>query len=88
MIININSKEYNARYNVDGELIVKLDNIEDVLFFNIWCDETKNNSKSEYIRDVRYEKIGESGILKHCFPIMDMNQEYIKLIYDRILFDK
>lgn len=88
MVLDLNNKNYIARYNDVAELIIKLELEEDILFFKEWQKLTFNSPKVDYIKDIRYAKVGETGTLKHCFPILNLNEDKVKIVYDRYIIDR
>ena len=89
MVLEINNKKIIAKYNKVGELLIKLDNDTDKLYFKEWYYKSLNSySKVDYIMDIEYNILNESGILKHCFPVLNINMDEVKLVYDRIIINK
>lgn len=83
MKLKLNNRTFNASYNSNGELIFRVHDDFDKLFFKRWQEKASSGlPKKDYIEDVDYSKIGECGILKNCFPVMDLNESLVKLVYD------
>ena len=80
MKLEINKKIFIGRYNEVGKLIIPLFDDDDKHFFKNWSK--IGGSKKDYIKNIDFEKITERGILKNCFPILDMNEEFVELVYD------
>ena len=38
--------------------------------------------KSEYVKDIEYKTICESGILNNCHPILSINEDAVHLTFD------
>ncbi len=83
MKIKINNKIFKTRYNEQDKIIIMLDNDLDRLFFKKWKDKSNGSIKKEdYVEDVDFIKVTERGVLKNCFPLINMNEDYVELIYD------
>ena len=92
MELEINNKIFNGRYNNKQELVISLDNDLDIQFFKEWEDrKTIVKLKKDHVKDIRIFKRNEIGILRNCFPILNLNEDEVKIVYDfysdRTLFD-
>ncbi len=82
MELQINNKIYIGKYNENDELVIKLDNDSDKLFFKTWQD-NQTDRKSNYVKDINVNQfISESGVLGNCFPILDKNLDSVMICYD------
>ncbi len=75
-------KAYEGKYDKNGKLIIPLNDISDILFFKNWQNESRNNVKKDYIKEVNFTKITEHGTLINCFPILHENEDSVELVYD------
>jgi hypothetical protein len=83
MELKINNKMFVGRYNDKQELVISLDNDVDIQFFKEWEDKkTIVKVKKEYVKDITIFKVNETGILRNCFPILNLNEDEVKIIYD------
>ena len=83
MKLKINNKIFIGKYNSDNELVIPLEEDSDILFFKEWCDKsTSGIPKKDYIKSIRFEKVTGSGILENCFPILHLNEDFVKIVYD------
>jgi hypothetical protein len=83
MKLIINNKIFIGRYNENGRLQIQLDDENDVKFFKNWEDKRKtSNSKMDYVDDIEFHKITERGFLKNCFPLLNINEDFVTLNYD------
>ena len=83
MKLEINNKTFNGKYNQDGQLVIPLEDNSDVIFFKKWQDLIKiSQRKSDYVKDIKFEKITESGVFKYCFPRLSINEDYVELYCD------
>jgi hypothetical protein len=84
MKVKINEKWFEGRFNDKLKFIIPLSEEQDVLFFYKW--QNKNNkfaiSKEDYTENIEYKSICEIGILKNCYPILDLNEDKVLLDYD------
>ena len=83
MKVKINEKWFEGRYNDERKFIIPLSEEQDIIFFYKW--EKKSNGKipkSDYVKDVEYKKICESGILINCYPILNLNEDEVWLKFD------
>lgn len=79
----INNKVFVGRYNNKQELVISLDNKTDISFFKEWEDRTTTvKLKKNYVKDIRIFKCCETGILRNCFPILNRNEDEVKIISD------
>lgn len=79
----LNDKVYIGRYNDNQELVIPLLNEDDIIFFKNW--EHKHilvKRKSDYVKDITIRKVNEVGILCNCFPILNLNEDEVKIVYD------
>jgi len=83
MKLNINNKEFEGKYNKKGELIISLLEDADKLFFIDWFDLSVSGlHKYQYVKDIEFEKFHHYGTLKNCFPILNHNENEVKISYD------
>lgn len=83
MELEINNKIFSGRYNDKQELVISLDNDLDIQFFKEWEDgKTVVKVKKDYVKDIRIFKVNETGILRNCFPILNLNEDEVKIVYD------
>ena len=83
MKVKINNKIFIGNYNKNDELIISLDNDSDIQFFKEWENKaTTIIPKKDYVIDIPIFKINECGILRNCFPILNLNENKVKIIYD------
>lgn len=83
MELQINDKIFKGRYNDKQELVISLDNNLDIQFFKEWEDrETIVKLKKDYYKDIRIFKVNETGVLRNCFPILNLNEDEVKITYD------
>ena len=83
MELQIKDKIFNGRYNDKQELVISLDNDIDIQFFKEWEDrKTIVKLKKDHVKDIRIFKINETGILKNCFPVLNLNDDEVKIVYD------
>lgn len=89
MELKLNDKIFIGRYDENGRLIIKLDNDEDIIFFKIWGNlSIQGIPKKDYVKDVEFRKVGETGTLKNCSPILNMNEDNVQINYDCIEIEK
>lgn len=77
----INGKKYQASYADTYKVTIPLHDVNDIYFFHEWQTSQKT-VKIDYIRDVRFIKVTEEGILKHCFCVLDENETSVDIFYD------
>lgn len=83
MELQINDKIFKGRYNNKQELVISLDNNLDIQFFKEWEDrKTIVKLKKDYVKDIRIFKVNETGVLRNCFPILNLNEDEVKITYD------
>jgi hypothetical protein len=83
MELKINEKMFIGKYNDKQELVITLDNDVDIQFFKEWEDKkTLIKVKKDYVKDIPIDKVVERGILRNCFPILNLNEDEVKIIYD------
>jgi len=83
MELQINDKIFIGRYNDKQELVITLDNNVDIQFFKEWEDrKTIVKLKKDYVKDIRIFKVNETGVLRNCFPILNLNEDEVKIVYD------
>jgi hypothetical protein len=83
MKVKINEKWFEGRYNDERKFIIPLSEEQDIIFFYKW--EKKSNGKipkSDYVKDVEYKTICESGTLINCYPILNLNEDGVWLKFD------
>ena len=83
MKVKINEKWFEGRYNDEMKFIIPLSEEQDVIFFYKWQKRSKYGvSKENYIENIEYKTICESGILHHCYPILSINEDTVHLCFD------
>lgn len=83
MKVKINEKWFEGRYNDERKFIIPLSEEQDIIFFYKWNKHKKiNMPKEEYTKDIEYKKICESGILHNCYPILNLNEDAVHLVFD------
>ena len=83
MELQINDKIFNGRYNDKQEIVISLDNDVDIQFFKEWEDrKTIVKLKKDHVKDIRIVKGYETGILRNCYPILNLNEDEVKIVYD------
>ena len=83
MELQINDKIFKGRYNDKQELVISLDNNLDIQFFKEWEDrKTIVKLKKDYFKDIRIFKVNETGVLRNCFPILNLNEDEVKITYE------
>ncbi len=93
MKVKINEKWFEGRYNDERKFIIPLSEEQDIKFFYKW--QKKSNlgfngqylngtaiPKSDYVKDVEYKTICESGTLINCYPILNLNEDEVWLKFD------
>lgn len=89
VLINLNNKLFEAKFSETGRVNVPLSNDSDKLFFRRWQDKAKSsNKKTDYVQDLEFITSTRSGQLCHCFPILDINEEFVTLHFDCFLYLK
>ena len=72
-----------GRYNDKQELVISLDDDVDIQFFKEWEDrKTIVKVKKDHVKDIQIFKMNETGILRNCFPILNLNEDEVKIVYD------
>ena len=84
MKVKINYKWFEGRFNDERKLIIPLSKEEDILFFYKWGKKAVvlNAPKSTYVKDIEYKQICEFGILKNCYPVLNLNEDAVWLCFD------
>lgn len=83
MELQINDKIFNGRYNDKQEIVISLDNDVDIQFFKEWEDrKTIVKLKKDHVKDIRIVKGYETGILRNCYPILNLNEDEVKIVHD------
>jgi hypothetical protein len=83
MKLTINNKIFTGKYNENGRLLIPLDEGNDIIFFKKWQDKRKTaKCKLDYVENIEFYKITERGFLKNCFPIVNINEDFVELYYD------
>jgi hypothetical protein len=82
MKVKINEKWFEGRYNDRREFIIPLSEEQDIIFFYKWQKTKLKMPKSEYVKDIEYKTICESGILNNCHPILSINEDAVHLTFD------
>lgn len=92
MKIKINDKIYIGRFEKRQHNVcvsIPLFEISDIQFFYDWnklyCFPIEKGGN--YKKDFLYESIAESGVLGSCYPILDINEEYVDIFYDYTIVD-
>lgn len=87
----LNNKYYTGRFLDNNKVLINLENIEDVLYFQKWIDRFSINGivqdKKDYVEDVDFIGITKYGTLINCFPLIDINEEYVHMYYDIIKYN-
>jgi|688.fasta_scaffold08291_46 hypothetical protein len=86
MKVKINEKWFEGRYNDERKFIIPLSEEQDVIFFYKWQKKCNLGygqiPKSDYVKDVEYKRICESGILNNCSPTLNLNEDEVWLKFD------
>jgi hypothetical protein len=87
MKVKINEKWFEGRYDDERKFIIPLSEEQDVIFFYKWqkkCNLGLNGQipKSDYMKDVEYKRICESGTLNNCSPTLNLNEDAVWLKFD------
>lgn len=84
MKVKINDKWFEGRFNDERKFIIPLPKEEDILFFYKWGKKAVAlvRSKASYTKDIEYKQICESGILKNCYPVLNLNEDAVRLCFD------
>lgn len=83
MKLRLNNKEFIGHIDGYGKLTILLSEYSDKLFFKKWETRAKSGAlKKLYAEDVPYACVAENGVLRHCFPIMNANEDSVILSYD------
>ena len=85
--LKINNKIFTAKSAEYGKITLSITDDIDVLFFNKWENE-KSTNKSDYVRDIEYIKVLESGVLVNCFPQLNDNEDEVIINYDYKIINK
>lgn len=84
MKVKINEKWFEGRYNDERRFIIPLSEEQDIIFFYRWEKARSKMPKSEYVKDIEYKTICESGILNNCWPILNLNEDAVWLTFDSV----
>ena len=84
MKILINNKCYKATFIETNRIKILVDE-SDIPYFYEWQQSCKNNLKADYVRDIPFNKISESGILKNCFLRISDNEDSVDIVFDIIV---
>lgn len=85
--LKLNNKEYIGEYIGNSVLLNRL-TYDDVLFFREWEQLQVSNitggivKKSDFVRDIAYTTVVEYGILKNCFPTLNVNLDKATIRFD------
>lgn len=87
MKVKINEKWFEGRYNEERKFIIPLSEEQDVIFFYKWHKKSNLGLKGQipkpdYVKDIEYKTICESGILNNCYPILNLNEDAVHLSFD------
>ena len=86
MKVKINEKWFEGRYDDERKFIIPLSEEQDVIFFYKWQKKCNLGygqiPKSDYVKDVEYKRICESGILNNCSPTLNLNEDGVWLKFD------
>lgn len=86
--LNIDNKKFVGKYDDNGSLIISLSSNKDILFFKNWIDEMRvNRKKEEYSKNITFTKVTGHGILVGCWPILNNNEDTVRIVYDCYLLD-
>ena len=85
MKVKINEKWFEGRYNDERKFIIPLTEEQDVIFFYKWHKKCSKSAiaKKDYVKDIEYKTICESGVLHNCYPILNLNEDAVHLCFDR-----
>lgn len=89
MKLQINDKIFKCRYNDKEELVIPLNNDVDIQFFKEW--ENRNSiakAKKDLVKEIRIFKLNETYILRNCFPMLNLNEDEVKIVYDYSMIDR
>jgi len=91
MILTINDSKYKAKFNKSGHLMIKLKKTKDKIFFNSWYHRVRQDvgNKTGFSINIQYKrktyilkKGVERGFLMGSFPIMSLNGDKVRIVYD------
>jgi hypothetical protein len=80
MKVKINDKWFEGKFNDKGKFIIPLYGEVDIKFFYKWGK--KHSDKPCFAESIEYRKICDSGILHNCYPILNLNEDEVMLIFD------
>ena len=87
MKVKINEKWFDGRYDDERNFIIPLSEEQDIIFFYKWGKKANLGlqgqiPKSDYVIDVEYKRICESGVLNNCYPKLNLNEDAVCLKFD------
>ena len=83
MEVKINEKWFKGRYNDERKFIIPLSEEQDIIFFYKWQKKSNGQTpKLDYVKDIEYKTICESGILHNCYPTLNLNEDGVHLKFD------
>jgi hypothetical protein len=83
MKVKINNKWFEGRFDDNKNFTIPLSDEEDIKFFYKWGNQSKwAGEKEDYVEDIEYRKICESGTLHGCYPILSPNEDEVILHFD------
>lgn len=83
MKVKINDKWFEGKFDDKKNFIIPLYGEVDIKFFYKWGKQSKwAGKKEDYVEDIEYIKICESGTLYGCYPILSPNEDEVILIFD------
>ena len=91
MEIQIEDKKFSGRFILENGhqyIHIPLSSDDDILFFAKWSMLRDGMSiKSEYTKNLPFETIARKGEIREAFPILDMNEEFVRLKFDHLTTD-
>jgi len=82
MKVELNNKVYTGKLLTSNKLKIKVKDKSDVIYFDAWQNKASYFSKKDYVKDVIFHTITETGVLKNCFPILSLNDDFVILNWD------
>lgn len=86
--IELNNKTYttiNAIPPINGQggiLTFNLIDNDDIWFFKKWVDKKNICNKKDYIKNIKYTKVTNSGVLYNCICRINDNETEVYISYD------
>ena len=92
MKIEINKKLYKFKYKRglrNGDIVIEKGlKKKDLKFFYEWMKFAQTiRIPSKYKKDLKFKTNFEKGYFKGCFPILSMNEDSVKIVYDYKIID-